>query len=212
MIRANGDTEKFHFYALITCGVLVLIFLLQLLLGDSFTDAFLLTNAAWAQPWRFVTSILLHGGFTHLLYNCFALALFGSMLEKLIGGKGFFLVFFVTGIGANVIAVNFYPASLGASGAIFGVIGSLIVLRPLMAVFAFGMPLPMIVAGALWVIGDIIGTFIPSNVGTIAHLSGVGLGLILGAFYRRSLPRQTKSHGVYIEENSVRNWEDRWMR
>ena len=61
-------------------------------------------------------------------------------------------LFFISGILANLISVNFYNSSLGASGAIFGVIGALVVVRPWMFVWAFGLPLPMIVAGILLVL------------------------------------------------------------
>jgi membrane associated rhomboid family serine protease len=113
------------------------IFLIQILF-KGFTEFFLLDSKSDIEVWRFFTSIFLHGGFAHLLYNVFALALFGSMLERFIGSRRFLIVFFVTGILANVVSFNFYDSSLGASGAIFGVIGALIAIRPLMFVWAFG--------------------------------------------------------------------------
>ncbi len=104
-----------------------ILFLTQLLISG-FTELFLLNSSSYLQIWRFVTAIFLHGGLAHLLYNIFALALFGSMLERLIGSTRFLMVFFVTGVLANIVSVNFYDSSLGASGAIFGVIGALIVI------------------------------------------------------------------------------------
>lgn len=175
---------KFKFYALKLCGLIFLIFLVQLFV-DGFTELFLLNSDAYVQIWRFVTSVFLHGGFVHLLYNLFALGLFGSMLEKFIGSKRFLFVFFVTGILANLISVNFYDSSLGASGAIFGIIGALVFVRPLMVVWAFGLPMPLFIAGGLWAVGDLIGFFVPSNVANLAHLSGMFFGLLLGAVYRK---------------------------
>lgn len=208
--------ERHKFYAFWLSGIAVAVFILQLII-PGFTEAFVLNSSSFPQIWRFVSAIFLHGGGGHLLYNLFALIFFGSIVERLIGSKRFLLVFFITGIFANLVSVNFYPSSLGASGAIFGVIGALVVLRPGMAVWAFGLPMPMIVAGVLWVGGDLIGAVgylsgTPlSNTGNIAHLSGMILGLIFGAFYR-SPGRKIRKPLVVIDERSIRNWEDTHMR
>lgn len=176
--------KRFRFYAVKLCGILFLVFLLQLLISG-FTELFFLSADDVGQAWRFVTAIFLHGSFAHLLYNVFALALFGSILERFIGGRRFLIVFFVTGVLANIISVNFYEASLGASGAIFGIIGALIIVRPWLFVWAFGLPMPIVIAGILWAAGDLIGLFVPSGVANLAHLSGMFFGLIFGMLYRK---------------------------
>jgi len=127
----------------------------------------------------------------HLLYNLFALALFGSILEKFAGGKKFLLIFFLSGIFANVIAVNFYPSSLGASGAIYGILGALAIIKPLMIVWAFGLPMPMFIASILWTIGAVLGIFMPGNVGHIAHLSGIFIGVLFGIILRVARKRKS---------------------
>ncbi|NCO11356.1 DUF1751 domain-containing protein [Candidatus Pacearchaeota archaeon CG_4_9_14_0_2_um_filter_39_13] len=198
---------KFNFYALKLSGIMIFIFLLQMIPG--FTEFFLLNSGSWTQVWRFVTSIFLHGGIAHLFYNLFALALFGSILERIVGGKKFLITFFVSGILANIVSVNFYSSSLGASGAIFGIIGALIFVRPLIPVWAFGLPMPIFVAGILWAAGDVIGIFVPSNIANIAHLSGMAFGLILGAMFRDW--KKKKKSRLSIDENEVRRWEDNWM-
>ena len=200
---------KFRFYSIKLSLIIIAVFLLQIIFS-SFTDFFLLNSESFFQPWRFVTSIFLHGGLSHIIFNLFALILFGSILESLIGGKKFLIVFFVTGIIANLIAVNFYPSSLGASGAIFGVIGALVVIRPLLVVWAFGLPMPIFLAGILWVVGDLIGLFVPSNVGNIAHLSGMFFGLILGLVYRKKIPRAIVSKPK-MDEGTARRWEDSYF-
>ena len=177
--------QKFMFYALKMCFWIFVVFLMQLFISG-FTELFLLDSSALSQFWRFFTAIFLHGSFVHLLYNVFALALFGSILERFIGSRKFFIVFFAAGVLANIVSVNFYDASLGASGAIFGVIGALIIIRPWMVVWAFGLPMPLILAGVLWAVGDAIGLFIPSGVANLAHLSGMFFGIILGFLYRKS--------------------------
>ncbi|MFH1803104.1 MAG: rhomboid family intramembrane serine protease [archaeon] len=208
--------KKFKFYAIKLSGVLVLVFLAQVVFSG-FTDLFVLNQVSWQQPWRFVTAAFLHGGIAHLIFNLFALLLFGSVLEKFIGGKRFLAVFFVTGVLANIVAVNFYSSSLGASGAIFGVIGALIFIRPMMAVWAFGMPMPLFVAGLVWIGADLIGAvgfFVGNpldNTGNIAHLSGILFGFIFGYFYRKNIVRR-KRINVSIDEGDVRSWERSWMK
>ena len=180
---------KFRFYAFKLSGIMILVFLAQLFILGA-TDLFILNESAFSEVWRFVSAIFLHGSLLHLTYNLFALLLFGSILESLIGGKRFLSVFFIAGILANLISVNFYSSSLGASGAIFGVIGALIVVRPMMVVWAFGMPMPIFVAGILWGIGDLIGavSFLSGNsvdnTGNIAHLSGLFFGILSGFFMK----------------------------
>ncbi|MEK6933754.1 MAG: rhomboid family intramembrane serine protease [Nanoarchaeota archaeon] len=203
---------KFKFYALKLTLVCIIIFILQIAFSK-FTDLFILDQSSYKEIWRFLTAIFLHGNFAHLLYNSFALALFGSILEKLIEGKRFLAVFFITGIFANLFAVNFYNSSLGASGAIYGVIGTLIVTRPMMIVWAFGLPMPIFIAGILWAFGDIIGVFVPSNVGNIAHLAGMLLGLLFGILFKKGRLRRhlNSNNEILFDENKLRAWEDKHL-
>ncbi len=203
--------EKFNFYAFKLSGIMILVFILQVLFSG-FTELFLLTPAAWGEWWRFLTAIFLHGGLGHILYNLFALVLFGSILERIVGGRRFLTVFFVTGILANIISVNFYGSSLGASGAIFGVIGALLFIRPLLPVWAFGMPLPLIVAGVIWAAGDVLGAigFFAGNpiddTGNLAHLSGMAFGLLLGWVYRKEEKKLKKARHARMQKH-VKNPE-----
>lgn len=207
------------------CGFMLLIFLAQILI-PGFTEFFILNSGSWGQAWRFASAIFLHGSWAHLIYNLFALILFGNILEALIGGRKFLVVFFISGILANLVSVNFYSDSLGASGAIFGVIGALIVIKPLLIVWAFGMPMPIIIAGVLWGVGDFIGAFefLAGNpidsTGNIAHLFGMAFGLVLGAFFKQKAGKKIsgfvrKNRGgkqIIIDERFMRNWEDKYLR
>jgi membrane associated rhomboid family serine protease len=189
---------------------LIVVFLLQIWI-NGFTEAFVLNELSWSEWWRFLTAIFLHGGFGHLVLNIFALAFFGSVLERFIGSRRFLVVFFITGILANLVSINFYDSSLGASGAIFGVIGTLIFVRPMMVIWAFGMPMPIFVAGVLWALQDVIGVFNPSGVGNIAHLSGMFFGFLFGLMYRNRM-KKAKGVNVSIDENEIRRWEDKYLR
>ena len=106
-----------------------------------------------------------------------------------------------------MISINYYEASLGASGAIFGIIGTLVLIRPMLVVWAFGLPMPMFLAGALWAVGDVIGIFVPSNVANIAHLSGMFFGLVFGLIYRERVSTKNEKR-LIIDESSMRKWEE----
>ena len=54
-------------------------------------------------PYQFVTYMFMHGGFSHLFFNMFALYMFGSVLERVWGAKRFLIYYFVAGIGAGLL-------------------------------------------------------------------------------------------------------------
>jgi membrane associated rhomboid family serine protease len=191
----------------------IIVFALQNLVSG-LTELFILDQSKYIEVWRFVSSIFLHGSIIHLALNLFALILFGLILESVIGSRNFLKVFFISGIFANLIAINFYPLSLGASGAIYGILGCLAILRPKMVVWVFNLPMPMFLAAILWVIAGVLGVFMPSNVGDIAHLSGIAVGFIFGLFYlkRFGAEKREARKRIWIDERSMRNWEERVMR
>src|SRR3989338_8556737 len=136
--------------ALWICFIIFIIFLLQLLI-EGFTDYFILdTKMVLFKFYTLVTAIFLHSGITHLLYNLFGLALFGSILEHILGSRKFLALFFASGLAASLASLPFYARVLGASGAIFGILGMLAILRPKMVVWAYSMPMPMIMALFVW--------------------------------------------------------------
>ncbi|MBI2452100.1 rhomboid family intramembrane serine protease [Candidatus Pacearchaeota archaeon] len=190
---------KFKYYSLKLCLLIIIVFILQIIF-PAFTGLFILNKLSFEQPWRFLTSIFLHGSGAHLILNLFALALFGSILERLISSEKTLMIFLSTGILANLISVLFYDSSLGASGAIFGIIGTLIIVRPLMVIWAFGMPMPIFIAGILWAIGDILGTYgyLAGNpidsTGNIAHLSGMFFGFFFGFILRKFYGRKIRKN------------------
>jgi len=203
---------KYNWFAIQLVIICVVVFIFQniyLQITDQFAlvSAFVLTN-----PWTLVTSIFLHGSFEHLFYNMFALGLFGSVLEKIIGGKKFLILFFVSGVIAGMGSVLFYTASIGASGAIFGILGTLGVLRPRMTVYVGYVPMPMAFAVVLWAMGDLLGLFAPTEVAHAAHLFGLAFGLILGFILRKQYKEiQAKRKEPKINEEEFEEWEDEWM-
>jgi len=212
------NEKKIKFYSIWLCVVCILVFIIQSII-PVFTDAFMLTPNALSMPWQFLTAVFLHGGIGHLFYNLFALFLFGIMLEGLIGSKKFVFMFIITGILANVVSFFVYPnqSALGASGAIMAIIGCLAVLRPMMTVWAFNLPMPMFIAALLWAGAGFLGMFGfgDQGVGHLAHLAGIFLGVFYGFYLRMRYDKRkviVNDHKIIIDENSMRNWEDYNLR
>jgi len=210
------DMRDSKFYFLWFSLIAILLFIIQVTVSG-FTGLFMLTESALVRPWQFLTAVFLHGSISHLVYNLFALIIFGFILEQLIGSKRFLILFITTGIIANLISFPWSPNALGASGAIMAVIGTLAVLRPMMSVWSFGMILPMFIVAILWVTGSVIGIFGFGNqgVGHLAHLSGIVFGLAYGTYLRVKTTRK-RGHTFFesklkIPEESMQLWEDRYM-
>jgi len=205
--------KKIKFVTLWLSLICVVVFVIQNIV-PVFTETFYLTSSSLSEPWRFLTAVFLHGGLVHLVYNLFALILFGLILESVIGSRKFLWLFLISGIIANLASFYFYPSSLGASGAIMAVLGCLAILRPTMAVWAFGLPMPMFIAAIVWAAGSFLGIFGfgDQNVGYIAHLAGIIVGLIYGFYlrfrYRNKSSSASFEQKIIMDESSIRQWED----
>ena len=172
---------KLRYVALWIAALCILMFILQIAFS---TEPFLLIKEKkLSEPWRLITAVFAHSNIEHLLSNLFSLILFGLILEGRIGARRVLVLFLASGILINIISP--YDRSLGASGALFAIIGALIVLRPLMIVWLYSMPLPLFLAGIIWHAIDLFGVFYPQGIGNLAHLSGLFMGLALGIYWRR---------------------------
>ena len=184
------------------------------------------------QPWQLVTHMFMHGNFFHLLFNMWALWIFGKTLESVWGSKRFLIYFLVTGLGAaffhtlvnfiqltpdmialketySVDRVNlallteilqpgnpFQPLgyalripTVGASGAVFGVLLAFGMLFPNTPLFIIPFPFPI---KAKWLVigyGALelyLGFTQPgSNIAHFAHLGGMIFGFILIKYWNR---------------------------
>ena len=184
---------NFKFSTFLLAGFIILIFILQNSV-PGFTNAFKLTGKdIFQRPWILVTSIFLHASMLHLLLNLFSLLLFGLILENTIGTKRYLFVFFTTGIIASFISSFFYTSALGASGAIFGILGALVILRPKMMIWVYGIPMPMALAGILYLGINFLGAYFNiGNTGYIDHLAGLSTGFFLGVYYRKKYREKKK--------------------
>lgn len=173
-------------------GIFVLclvFFAFQIMLGLGFTAEGVLYGALLLpEPWRIFTSMFLHGDFEHLFLNMFALFVFGGALERRVGTPMFLLIYLLSGITASVGFLLFsgpdVPA-LGASGAIYGLIGALVIVAPNMRVYLFGgIPMPMIAAGALYALLELLSLGNIDNIAHSAHLLGLVGGLAIAKWYQ----------------------------
>lgn len=109
-------------------GITILAYLIQISpYGSLFVKAFIKSNELIreGQLWRLITPALLHGGFTHIVFNMYALLSFGQSLERHFGHGRFLLLYLLGAFAGNVMSFLMTNAnSLGASTAIFALVGA----------------------------------------------------------------------------------------
>jgi len=152
---------------------LIAIFLLQELTGTLLVKSFalfapLVTSGEW---WRLISAGFLHGSIIHLLFNVYILWVIGSQLESMVGNIKFIIIYFVSLLGGSVASYLFSPFgsySIGASGAIFGLMGAMLVVGR-------KRNLDISQITTLVAINVVIG-FVLSGIDWRAHLGGLAAG------------------------------------
>ena len=183
---------KWTFIFIIAC---IAVFVLQMVGIVSDNDFAFTPSLAFERPWTFVTSVFLHANFAHLLINMFVLFFLGLGLESRIGPIHFVILFLLSGIvgsiGYMITASNQSIPAVGASGAIYGVLGALAVLTPFAMVYIYGIiPMPMIAVAVIWGLLDFFGMFAPGDVAHGAHLGGLFVGVLYGFYLRATVKRR----------------------
>ena len=180
-------------------------------------ENFMVTNFAmfypaspFFKPWQILTHMFMHGGFWHIFFNMYSLLMFGSILERSLGPKKFLIFYFVTGLGAVALhtgvewmqarvfiangAAGAYHGllmtpTLGASGAIYGVLIGFAMLYPQARLTLIFPPIPMtakwlvIIFAAIELFSGING--IQDGVAHFAHLGGMLFGWLLIRWWRK---------------------------
>jgi membrane associated rhomboid family serine protease len=135
--------------------------------------------------WQFVSYMFLHDGFFHIFINMFTLYMFGNDLERIWGPKRFLTYYFVTGIGAGlcsyIVGVNASTVTIGASGAIYGLLlayGLLYPERLVYLYFLFPIKVKWLVLfmGVLAFLSSVTGS--APGIANIAHLGGILVGYV----------------------------------
>ncbi|MCH5251559.1 MAG: rhomboid family intramembrane serine protease [Lachnospiraceae bacterium] len=128
---------------IVLAAINVLVYVFVEWFGSSYDTGFMMKMGAIYEPliledheyYRLITHFFLHFGFDHLLHNMVSLLILGCTLERVMGKVKYFVLYFLSGILAgvtsivyNVVVGNEYVVSCGASGAIYGLTGALLVL------------------------------------------------------------------------------------
>lgn len=153
-------------------------------------------------PWQLVTYGFLHGGNMHLLVNMFALWMFGSHIERLWGPVHFLVFYFFCLVGAGLVQLVVVSAQLagggiayptvGASGAVFGLLLAFGMMFPNVKLMLLFFPVPIkakyfvVLYGLLELTLGV--TRSNSGVAHFAHLGGMAFGIVLILYWRGKLP------------------------
>ena len=163
-------------YALIAINVVVFIL-------SVFNDAILPMFAVnrelivnFNQYYRLFTGMFLHAGILHLLFNMYALYIIGMQLESFLGKAKYLIVYLLSGIGASMLSIFFSNSfSVGASGAIFGLMGALLYFGYHYRVYLDSVVKSQIIP--LIILNLILG-FTISGVDNWAHIGGLVSGIL----------------------------------
>ncbi|QWC00189.1 rhomboid family intramembrane serine protease [Mycoplasmatota bacterium] len=129
---------------------------------------------------RLVLSMFLHGSLLHFLFNSYFLYHLGGFVEKLLGRSKFIIIYFISGIGSSLLVWwlgDPYKVTIGASGALFGIMGALLVLTYIKTSWFNIYTIKNI---RTLVVINLIFTFLARNISVLGHLGGfiTGIGLI----------------------------------
>lgn len=200
-------------YTFIIAFVIIIFFAAQYVVPGFQDELTLVSSEVTSKPWTLVTSMFLHDGTDHLIFNLIALLIFGLVLETVVSKEHFLAIYFVGGMIASIAAAYAYPASLGASGAIMAVIGALAAMRPRMTVWAYSVPMPMVAAAIFWLSADLIGLFAPSNIANAAHIAGLLFGVAFGIAVRNKYPAPKRSgRRRILSDYEIDEWEESYVR
>lgn len=195
-------------------GLIVAAYAVQWLTAQALTSAWVLDpSVVGAEPWRLLTSTLLHSpaSLLHILFNLYALFIFGPALEAFLGRARFLALYVISGLGGSLGVLAIYQlaivtdgasiaatggflmpsAALGASGAIFGLMGAYLPLRKAIGVNFTQL---LIVLGINVAIG-----FFAGGIAWEAHLGGLAVGALIGTIFMRTRrPEQKRRRTLLV--------------
>jgi membrane associated rhomboid family serine protease len=177
----------------------VVVFIVDYLTGERITHGLALysIHTNYFRPVQLVTHMFLHGGFMHIFFNMFGLVMFGKVLESVLGSKKFFILYFLSGIGAAGLQLFIYYMQgiavpmVGASGAIFGILAGFAMMFPNVELMIIPIPIPIkakyVVLGyvALDLFGGLV-SFSGDNIAHFAHLGGAIVGFLLIKYWKKN--------------------------
>jgi len=150
-----------HLFISISAAVFFVEILLQIFYGEKYILSFInvfgfsLINIVNMKLWTFFTSIFIHASPEHLLFNMIALYFFGRVVEEQLGWKKYLGIFFISAVSGEAVILilslaGFYSAvvpTVGASGAIFGLLGVSMFLKPFdLVIYPYLVPVPLVIS------------------------------------------------------------------
>lgn len=187
MSLSNEKTEERKIIVTLSLiGSNVIIYLISAITGGllynkgAFSIVFLINGRQ--QYYRFITSIFLHAGLPHLMGNMILLFAVGAWVEKYCGSIKYSVIYFISGIVGSIfsavgeLVTGTYVLSVGASGAIMGLIGALLAI----VIFHRGIYKDITTGRVLFMIAYIIYSGLTtSNVNNLAHIGGLTSGFLM---------------------------------
>ena len=175
-------------------GLNVLLFLIMILCGVAPAEPPLDSLLQWGanygprtitggQWWRLGSSMFVHIGFIHLLFNMFVLWQAGKFIERLLGNAGFLVVYVVSGLSGSLVSIAWHPyvISAGASGAIFGLYGALLGYVALQRTSIPPKVLAPLMKGVVVFVGyNLVFGVLRTGTDAAAHLGGLAAGFVCG--------------------------------
>ena len=187
-------------YFIIGLNILVFIYQYFIIQGVQLSEDFIYTYALIPANPSILTifsSMFMHGGFTHIIFNMWFLWIFGDNIESVLGHKKYLLFYFLCGIGAGLSLKQIDPEStfpmVGASGAIAGVLGAYLFRFPratvhvlvILIVFITFIRVPAMIVIGFWFLSNLtagIGTLGIEQTGGTAWFAHIG-GFISGVLF-----------------------------
>ena len=213
--------RKFGFYVNITLLLIILnvIIFFAAIIIDALTPLNVISMFALSanpfevitKPWMLITSMFLHAGPIHLLFNMLALFFIGNYLESILGERKFLLTYFVSGLCGGIAFILWetltggtIPA-VGASGAIFGIFAALAMMRPNLRVFLFPLPIPITLPVAVMIAFFLAFFMFGGMVAHSAHFGGMVSGAVCGYYFRKQSGRQSY-YGYGYDDHDYGRW------
>lgn len=164
--------------------------------------------------WRLITPIFLHANMAHVLFNSFALVLFGPALERMTGKVRFIIIYLATGIIGNIATYIIDPQStithLGASGAIYGLFGIYIYMSFARRELIDAQSAQIV--RIIFIIGLVM-TFVRPNINIAAHLFGFLGGIMLAPLLLgKARPFYKPTYRKKVAEGEVGFDPNRWNK
>ena len=163
--------------------ICIVVFFLDLITrGTVGANLALNTDYVMQRPWTLITYMFVHANFDHIFWNMLVLFFFGMELEKRVGETKFLEIYILSGIVAALAQMTISGGSLvGASGAIYGVMGCLAIIAPEIRVLLFFViPLSIRAAVVLFALYDFLTSGASDNIAHMAHIAGLLVGLAFG--------------------------------